>query len=74
MRSDDPDKPFGDHFPVAVKFRIAPTGDSGSGIESITVSPYQNREGWYDLQGRRFAKKPTTPGIYLHHGQKILIR
>lgn len=74
MRSDDPDKPFGDHFPVAVKFRIVPTGDSGSGIESITVSPYQNREGWYDLQGRRFAKKPTTPGIYLHHGQKILIR
>ena len=28
---------------------------------------------WYDITGRSYRAKPTTPGIYIHAGQKIAI-
>ena len=28
---------------------------------------------WYDITGRAYRAKPTTPGIYIHAGQKIAI-
>lgn len=28
---------------------------------------------WYDITGRTYRTKPTTPGIYIHAGQKIAI-
>ena len=28
---------------------------------------------WYDITGRTYRDKPTTPGIYIHAGQKIAI-
>lgn len=74
MRSDDPTSPLGDHFPVSVKFRIEPAGSDETEIENPVISPLENREEWYDMQGQRYARKPTAPGIYLHHGRKIVIK
>ena len=28
---------------------------------------------WYDITGRTYRAKPTTPGIHIHAGQKIAI-
>lgn len=28
---------------------------------------------WYDITGRSYRVKPTSPGIYIHAGQKIAI-
>lgn len=33
------------------------------------VDPY-----YYDLQGRKYVGRPTTPGLYLHNGHKVVIR
>ncbi len=29
---------------------------------------------WYDLQGRSFSGKPTTKGVYIHRGKKVVLR
>ncbi len=29
---------------------------------------------WYDLQGRSFSGKPTTKGVYIHQGKKVVLR
>ena len=31
-------------------------------------------ESWYDMQGRQFEQKPTKKGLYIHHGQKVVIK
>ena len=31
-------------------------------------------DAWYDLQGRRLSGKPTTKGVYIHGGKKLVIR
>ena len=31
-------------------------------------------EGWYDLQGRKLARKPTQKGVYIRNGKKVVIK
>ena len=55
------------------------TSEWGEGIyiEDGIVSPLAtpNRDSyWYTLGGRRLNDKPSTPGLYLHGGKKIVIR
>ena len=42
-------------------------------IEVMMPTPVQD-DAWYDMQGRRYTSKPTTPGIYIMNGRKILIQ
>ena len=42
-------------------------------IEITLPTPVQD-DAWYDLQGRRYTTKPTTPGIYIMNGRKIIIQ
>ncbi len=30
-------------------------------------------DAWYDITGHRFHGKPSTPGIYIHNGKKLVI-
>ena len=47
---------------------------SGTGI-SLTHSPMvEDSECWYSLDGRRLDSKPTLKGIYIHQGNKIIIK
>lgn len=32
------------------------------------------RDKWYDMTGRRLSSRPSSPGIYINNGHKILIR
>ena len=48
----------------------------GDGTASIhhSQSTIHNYDEWYDLQGRRLESRPTTKGLYIHHGRKVIIR
>jgi len=46
------------------------------GIDLVNEELRINNEelGWFTLEGRRFAGKPTQKGIYIHGGKKIVIK
>ena len=48
-------------------------GDETTGIRP-TPNPSLNGGEWYDLSGRRLSGKPVTPGLYIHNGNKIVIK
>ena len=78
VRSDAPEMALGDHFPVAVKFRYEPADDTTTGISDAAVPTHSipqaaYGDAWYNLSGRKLNAKPTTPGVYLHRGQKTII-
>ena len=44
---------------------------------SLTPDPSRGGEGssyWYSLDGRKLNEKPTTKGIYVNRGRKIVIK
>ncbi len=44
-----------------------------SGINEITVDDNDDDD-WWTLQGFKIGRKPTQPGVYIHHGQKVTIK
>lgn len=48
------------------------TTDSGIGLTSADTDA-ADESPWYDLCGRRVAS-PTMPGIYIRHGEKIIVK
>ena len=44
-------------------------GDDTTGIENV-----QSNNVWFTLDGRRLQGKPTKKGIYLNHGNKVVIK
>ena len=50
-------------------------GDETNAIENIQSSTFNLRpEGWYTLDGRKLNNTPTQKGIYIHNGQKKVIK
>ena len=47
----------------------APTGIVES--EEIRVKSEESDDAWYDLSGRKYGKRPTKPGLYIHKGKKV---
>ena len=52
-------------------------GEEETGIEEVNgyglwVNGYG--AGWCTLDGRSLGSKPTTPGLYIHNGRKVLIK
>ena len=47
--------------------------DKPTGIETIN-SDKKVDNAWYNMNGIRFENKPTVPGIYIHNGQKMIIK
>ena len=46
-----------------------------TGIDTITTTDDNSGDGYYySLQGMRLTQKPTTKGIYIHNGKKIIVR
>lgn len=44
-----------------------------SGISNITIDDADDDD-WWTLQGFKIGRKPTQPGVYIHHGQKVTIK
>ena len=45
-----------------------------TGISTIAADDAENDSDWWTLQGFRIGRKPTQPGVYIHHGKKVLIK
>jgi hypothetical protein len=49
-------------------------GDT-TGIKTTNFTNYTNKAGvWFTLDGRKLNEKPTTKGIYVNRGRKIVIK
>lgn len=51
---------------------LSDDGETPTGILNVTASVMETDE-WFNLLGVKI-KKPTTPGIYIHNGKKVIIR
>ena len=41
-----------------------------TGISTIAADDDDNDSDWWTLQGFKIGRKPTQPGVYIHHGKK----
>lgn len=48
--------------------------DDPQGIQTILAPTNELIDYWYTLDGRRLTDKPTTSGIYLHQGRRVMIK
>ena len=48
-----------------------PGWEDTTGIVPVGVNPEDGE--WYTLQGLKIGKKPSTKGVYIHNGRKVLI-
>ena len=71
VRSDT-GAPLGDHFPVAVSFRIEPAGQS-SGISNCPLAS-ESPNAYFDLNGRQYASLPAKKGIYIFRGKRVVVK
>ena len=61
---------------AGVKAFVLDFGDENSEATGIRPTPNPSLNGgeWYDLSGRRLSGKPAQEGIYIHNGNKIVIK
>ena len=45
-----------------------------TGISTIAADDADNDSDWWTLQGYKIGRKPTQPGVYIHHGNKVTIK
>ena len=44
-----------------------------TGISTIAADDADDDD-WWSIQGFKIGRKPTQPGVYIHHGKKVLIK
>lgn len=72
IKATDPTSPS----PAGVRAIVLNFGDGEtSAIQTISKESASERvlTGWYTLDGRRLSGKPTTKGIFLNNGEKVII-
>ena len=46
-----------------------------TGIIAVDGSPTDDDDSdWYTLQGFKIGRRPTQPGVYIHHGEKVVVK
>jgi len=45
-----------------------------TGISAVNGSAADDDSDWYTLQGFKIGRRPTQPGVYIHHGKKVTIK
>ena len=45
-----------------------------TGIENLNMNVSERNDAWYTLDGRKLDKKPTTRGVYINRGNKVVIK
>lgn len=45
-----------------------------TGISTIAADDADDDSDWWTLQGFKIGRKPTQPGVYIHHGNKVTIK
>ena len=47
---------------------------NATAIRSIVAGDTDDDDDWWTLQGFKIGRKPTQPGVYIHHGNKVVIK
>ena len=69
----------GDTSNASVRAFVLNFGDDGE-VTGIVAQPTLNSQfsilnsEWYDLSGRKLNGKPTTKGLYINNGKKVVIK
>jgi hypothetical protein len=45
-----------------------------TGIRVLDGTAVEDDTDWWTLQGFKIGRKPIQPGVYIHHGEKIIIK
>ena len=45
-----------------------------TGISTIADDDDENDSDWWTLRGFKIGRKPTQPGVYIHRGNKVVIK
>ena len=48
-------------------------GGIATGVETIEAA-HQAQEGWYTINGQKLSGRPTTSGLYIVNGKKVLVK
>jgi hypothetical protein len=49
--------------------------DDATGIDNVQSSEFKVQSSdWYDLSGRKLSGTPTTKGVYIHGGKKVMVK
>jgi hypothetical protein len=48
--------------------------DSATGVKEVIEVNGVNDDRFYDLNGRKLNAKPTTKGVYLFNGRKVVVK
>ena len=60
--------------PLRIVLNLDDANGDATAISAVSNDPVvASPSGWFTLDGRRLADKPTLRGIYLHNGKKIII-
>lgn len=60
---------------AAAKIILYTDEEAAAGADAVQAAPAAaGDDAWYNLQGIRVAPDPSTPGIYIHAGKKVLVR
>ena len=59
--------------PYAALYELMNFLDGSSGISSLKYTAPEDNT-WYDLSGKRMSNKPTSKGIYINNGRKIIVK
>ncbi len=51
-----------------------PGWEDTTGIITINKGETTDNGEWYTLQGLKIGKKPTTKGVYIHNGKKVIVK
>lgn len=57
---------------TARSFLGLPHWQDATGIAPVSID-FENGE-WYTLQGLKIGKKPTSAGVYIHNGRKVVVK
>lgn len=45
-----------------------------TGISAVNGSAADDDSDWYTLQGFKIGRRPTQPGVYIHRGEKVVVK
>ncbi len=66
-----------EQLPDVIKVRLVSAEGDVTAIGSLSTKTGEvsfDKEGWYTLDGRRIEGKPSTKGIYVNNGKKVIIK
>lgn len=59
--------------PYAALYELKNFLDGSAGISSLKYAAPEDNI-WYDLSGKRMTNKPTSKGIYINNGRKVIVK